>query len=358
MTTFYEFTKNRERRKKMKTLRSLSFLTVLVLIGMLFCTTVVSAKAIELSLGLIVPPKHLRYLAVIEPWMKMIEEKTKGAVKINAYFNMTLAPAREMFDATVKGLADISETYTFDPPGKFLITQTMALPETGFKTSINCSRALWHLYKTFPEMKEEYKGVKVLWLHTTPAMKLMMKRKAVHSLEDLKGLKIAVSGDLGVKVAKALGFSPVTMPTANIYEAQDKGVIDGHVRPSELLISRSFYEVTKYAIDVDLGHDLFFIAMNPNTYNKLPSDTQKVFDKLSGDWAVDFTGKEWDKFELDAENQAKAKGIEYISLSPQEMARWRKSLVPIQEEYAAELESKKLPGKKILEELKKFGAKK
>jgi TRAP-type C4-dicarboxylate transport system substrate-binding protein len=206
--------------------------------------------------------------------------------------------------------------------------------------------------------KEEYKGVKVLWLHTTPAMKLMMKKKVVRSLEDLKGLKIAVSGDLGVKVAKALGFSPVTMPTANIYEAQDKGVIDGHVRPSELLISRSFYEVTKYAIDVDLGHDLFFIAMNPNTFNKLTPDAQKVFDKLSGDWAVDFTGKEWDKFELDAENQAKAKGIEYISLSPQEMARWKKSLVPIQEEYAAELESKKLPGKKILEELKKFGARK
>jgi TRAP-type C4-dicarboxylate transport system substrate-binding protein len=333
----------------MKTLRSLSILMVLVFAGMLFCTTVTSAKPTELSLGLIVPPKHLRYLHVIEPWMKMIEEQTKGAVKINPYFNMTLAPAAQLFDATVKGLADISETYTFDPPGKFLMTQTMALPETGFKTSLSCSRALWHLYKTFPEMqKEEYKGAKVLWLHTTPAMKLMMKKKAVRSLEDLKGLKIAVSGDLGVKVAKAL----------DIYVAQDKGVIDGHIRPSELLISRSFYEVTKYAIDVDLGHDLFFIAMNPNTFNKLAPDAQKVFDKLSGDWAVDFTGKEWDQFESDAENQAKAKGIEYISLSPQELARWRKLLVPIHEQYAAELESKKLPGKKIFEELKKFGEKK
>jgi TRAP-type C4-dicarboxylate transport system substrate-binding protein len=189
-------------------------------------------------------------------------------------------------------------------------------------------------------------------------MKLMMKKKPVRSLEDLKGLKIAVSGDVGVKVAKALGFAPVTMPTADIYVAQDKGVIDGHIRPSELLISRSFHEVTKYAIDVDLGHDLFFIAMNQNTFNKLPPDAQKVFDKLSGDWAVDFTGKEWDKFESDAEKQAKAKGIEYISLTPQEMARWRKLLAPIQEEYAADLEAKKLPGKKILAELRKFGAKK
>ncbi len=339
--------------------RKTGMLLMAVMYGVFFCATAaLAAKPIELSLGLIVPPKHLRYLHVIEPWMKMIDEQTKGAVKINPYFNMTLAPAAQLFDATVKGLADISESYTFDPPGKFLMTNSLTMPETGFKTSISCSRALWHIYKAIPEMKEEYKGVKVLWLHTTPAMKLMMKRKPVRSLEDLKGLKIAVSGDVGVKVARALGFSPVTMPTGDIYVAQDKGVIDGHIRPSELLISRSFHEVTKYAIDVDLGHDLFFIAMNPNTFNKLPADAQKMFDKLSGDWAVDFTGKEWDKFESDAEGQAKAKGIEYISLSPQELARWRKLLAPIQEEYAAELESKKLPGKKILEELKKFGAKK
>jgi len=335
-------------------------LVAVIFVAMFFFTTLASAaQPTELSLGLIVPPKHLRYLHVIEPWMKMVEEQTKGAVKINPNFNMTLAPANQLFDATVKGLADISESYTFDPPGKFLMTGSLTMPETGFSTSISASRALWHIYKTFPEMqKEEYKGVKLLWLHTTPAMKLMMKRKPVRSLEDLKGLKIAVSGDVGVKVAKALGFSPVTMPTGDIYVAQDKGVIDGHVRPSELLISRNHWEVTKYAIDVDLGHDLFFIAMNPNTFNKLPPDAQKVFDKLSGDWAVDFTGKEWDKFESDAENQAKAKGIEYISLSPQELARWRKLLAPIQEEYAAELESKKLPGKKIIEELRKFGAKK
>jgi TRAP-type C4-dicarboxylate transport system substrate-binding protein len=340
----------------MKKLKSLSILMVLVLVGMLFCTTVASAKPVELSLGLIVPPKHLRYLHVIEPWMKMIEERTKGAVKINPYFNMTLAPAAELFDATVTGLADLSESYTFGNPGKFSMTESLMLPETGFKTSVSCSGAVWHLYKTFSEVKAEYKGVKLLWLHTTPAAKLMLKKKAVRSLEDLKGLKIAVSGP-GVKVAKALGFSPVTMPTADIYVAQDKGVIDGHIRPTELLVSRRHAEVTKYAVDVDMGHDIFFIAMNINTWNKLPPDVQKVFDQLSGDWAVGFTGKEWDKFDKDAETQVKATGIEFISLSPQESARWRKLLVPIHEEYAAELESKKLPGKKIFQELKKLSEK-
>jgi TRAP-type transport system periplasmic protein len=342
--------KANNKEEEMKSSRALPYVMLLVFVGMLSLSTLASAKQ-ELSLGLIVPPKHLRYLQVLEPWSKMIEERTKGAVKINPYFNMTLAPAAEMFDATVSGLADLSESYTFGNPGKFSMTENLMLPETGFKTSISCSRAVWHLYKTFPEVKAEYKGVKLLWLHTTPAAKLMMKKKPVRSLEDLKGLKIAVSGAIGVKVAKALGFTPVTMPTADIYVAQDKGVIDGHIRPTELLVSRRFFEVTKYAIDVDLGHDIFFIAMNPNTWNKLSPDVQKVIEGLSGDWAVDFTGKEWDKFDKDAETEVKAKGVEFISLTAQESAKWKKLLVPIQEEYAAELESKKMPGKKILGEL-------
>ena len=44
--------------------------------------------------------------------------------------------------------------------------------------------------------------------------------------------------------------------------------------------------------------------------------------------------------------------------SPLDCGSGRKALAPIQEEYAADLEAKKLPGKKILEELRKFGAKK
>ena len=330
------------------------FILTLALIGVLFCINNIMAKPIELSLGLIIPPKHLRYIHVFEPWIKMIEEKTKGAVKINPYFNMTLAPAAELFDATVSGVADLSESYTFGIPGKFPLSEILQLPETGFRTSLSNSRALWHIYKTFPEVKAEYKGVKLLWLHSTPSMKLMLKKKPVRSLEDLKGLKIAVSGATMVKMGKALGFTPVTMPTADIYVAQDKGVIDGHIRPSELLVSRRFLEVTKYGIEnIDLGHDLFFVAMNPKTFEKLPPEVQKVFEELSGDWAVDFTGKAWDKFDKDAEDEVKKKGFEYITLSKSEVERWIKLLAPVKDEYVAELEAKKLPGKKVWEELKK-----
>jgi TRAP-type transport system periplasmic protein len=311
-------------------------------------------KPIELSLCLMTPPKHLRVIHVFEPWIKMVDEKSGGRLKIKPYFSSTLAQPQETFDAVESGVADMGESYTFGNPGRFLLSETLMLPEMGFPKGEDCGKALWHLYKTFPEVANEYKGVKMLWLHATPGAVLNMKKKPVKTLEDLKGMKIAVSGATMVKVGKVLGLSPVTMQTGDIYEAGDKGVIDGFVRPVELLISRKFHEVAKWVTEVDLGHDLFFIVINQKKFDALPPDLQKVLTDLSGDWAVDFTGKAWDKFDTDARTDVKAKGIEFINLPAQEEARWKKVLAPVGEEYAAELEAKKLPGKKVFDELKKL----
>lgn len=337
-------------------MKRLFTLTILGFTLVMFLAVNVPAK--DLSLNLMTPPKHLRTTNVFEPWIKMIGDRTKGAIKINCYFSNTLSPLSEMYDSTVSGVSDITESYTFAVPGRFSLTEFLMLPEMGFRTSSSCSRAMWQLYKTVPEVKAEYPNVKMLWLHATPGAKLMTRKKAVKSLDDLKGLKIGVSGATMVKVAKALGFAPVTIPTPDLYVAAEKGVIDGFIRQSELLISRKLYEVTKYVTNIDLGHDLFYVIMNQKSWDTLAPDVQKVFTELSGDWAVDFTGKAWDKFDDEVEAEVRAKhGVEYITLSSQEMAQWTKLLVPIKNEYAAELEAKKLAGKKVLDALNKLAGK-
>ncbi len=82
----------RRKEKSMKPSKALFWLLVVLFLATISSTALAQSKPIELSLGLIVPPKHLRYLTVMEPWIKMVEERTKGAVKINPYFTMTLAP--------------------------------------------------------------------------------------------------------------------------------------------------------------------------------------------------------------------------------------------------------------------------
>jgi hypothetical protein len=62
--------------------------------------------------------------------------------------------------------------------------------------------------------------------------------------------------------------------------------------------------------------------------------------ELSGDWAVEFTGKAWDKFDQEAAVDVKAKGIEFINMPNQEVGQMAEPLAPIKDEYAADLEAK------------------
>jgi len=194
----------------------------------------------------------------------------------------------------------------------------------------------------------------MLWLHTTPGIKLITRKKPVRSLEDLKGLKIRVSGATAVKMGKALGFTPVSMDIGDLYLGLEKGVIDGVALPSEILVSRRLGEVTKYVTNIDLGHDAFFVVMNEKSWKGLPDDVKKVFEELSGEWAVEFTGKAWDKFDQEAVGQNKAAGIEYLELEAAEKAKWKNLLAPVKDEYAAELEAKGLPGKKVLSDIQQM----
>jgi len=334
--------------------KKLAVIVAVMVAGMFFFAPLASAKPLELSLSLVTPPKHLRNINVINPWVKMIEERTGGKVKMTVYYAAALAPPPQTFESTVSGVADISEGLVYATPGRFPLTETVMLPELGLETSLSCSKALWQLYQTVPELQKEWQGVKMLWLHTTPGIKLITRKKPVRSLEDLKGLKIRVSGATAVKMGKALGFTPVSMGIGDLYLGLEKGVIDGVALPSEILVSRRLGEVTKYVTDIDLGHDAFFVVMNENSWKGLPDDVKKVIEELSGEWAVEFTGKAWDKFDQEAVGKNKASGIEYIELEAAEKAKWKNLLAPVKGEYAAELDAKGLPGKKVLSDIQKM----
>ena len=331
-------------------------LGLVALVGLMFWSSVAPAAPIELSLSLMIPSRHNRYVYVLDPWIKMIEERTKGNVKVTVYFANALASPTEMFDSTVSGLADITENSTWANAGRFLLTDMVMLPELGIKTSLGASQSLWNLYKTVPEVRAEYKGVKVLWLHASPPMRVATTKKAIRNVEDLKGLKIWVIGSTPVRTGKALGFSPVSMSPGDVYLSLEKGVIDGCMADNEIFVSRKFVDVCKYYTEIDVALTPFFVIMNQQKWDSLPPDVKKVFEELTGDWAVEFTGKIRDKKEKEAVAAAKAKGIEYITFSAQEKAKLQKLLAPVKEAYADELEAKGLPGKKVLQELMKMGA--
>ncbi|MFH1488119.1 MAG: hypothetical protein ABII06_04390 [Pseudomonadota bacterium] len=99
--------------------REISFIMAALLVTIFLGTGLASAKTIDLNLSLFIPQRHNRYQFVLKPWTQMIQERTKGQVKITPYFTMALNPLAEFFSATENGIVDIAEGVTNYTVGRF-----------------------------------------------------------------------------------------------------------------------------------------------------------------------------------------------------------------------------------------------
>jgi TRAP-type C4-dicarboxylate transport system substrate-binding protein len=76
--------------------------------------------------------------------------------------------------------------------------------------------------------------------------------KPVRTAEDVKGLRIRAAGHT-VALAKALGASPINVPSSEIYEVLQRGQVDCVFAPPSFLSTYSLGELAKYVVNVNAG---------------------------------------------------------------------------------------------------------
>jgi TRAP-type C4-dicarboxylate transport system substrate-binding protein len=306
---------------------------------------------IELTLSSWVGIGHNHHKNVLVPWARMVEERSKGRLKVTIYPGGTLGKPADHWDMVTDGIADIgfgTHNYT---AGRFPLTSVGDLPFI-FKTAKGGSRAVWELYRR--HLKKEHEGVKVLWLFIHPPGQFHMTKKPVKTLEDLSGMKIRAPGGQVAAVVRALGAVPVTMAAPDTYNALERGVVDGTVFPWEAIFGFKLSEVIKHHTVANLYVTTFFFTMNQKKYDGLPPDLKKVIDDLSGAWGAEFAGAAWDKGEEDGITAARKAGAATYTLPPAERQRWIQKAKPVEDTWIAGMEAKGLPGRQVLADLREL----
>jgi len=262
---------------------------------------------------------------------KKVEEYTKGEVQIKLYAPNQLIKSKEVFTALQRGAIEAAGTnllyYAGVVPEAFGSWLPYAWPDT--REAMNLY--LNHGYMDVLREATAKHGIHYVVPIACGSLGLITKFP-VHKMEDLQGKKIRAAGSVGTFI-QMLGGAPVSISPSEQFMALQRGTVDGMYYTLYALEAFSFHEVVDYII-----YPLF---TTPGFIDILFS--QKVWDGLSPAHqdAINRAAMEafWRSAFLSEITDARAKaffkekGLEEITLAPEEFKRFREVAVKLYDEY-------------------------
>lgn len=294
------------------------------------------------------PPPH--WANYCNSWLlDEIEKRTNGQIKIKMYVAQSLGKAVEHYNMVTTGRVEIAEFTTGFAPGVFPLCDVLQLPFM-WNESLKGSIVANDLFRKGYLDETLTRDVKLLSLNLTEPLKIWTTKPA-HNMDDLKGLQLRVSGGLDAKTTEALGATPIMMPLPEIYQAIEKGVIDGAITGFSTGMAFKLHEVAKYAIDVPANIAVHMHVMNKKLWDSLPKNTQQILSQIFREneihWSVTI-----DILESRSREVATKKfGVKIYTPPPAELEKMKAATAGVKDAWIAALEKKGLPGRKTYEAL-------
>jgi TRAP-type mannitol/chloroaromatic compound transport system substrate-binding protein len=171
-------------------------------------------------------PAHFPIMGTgVDEFAKRCNELSGGTLEIKVFAKNILVPAMQVFDACSAAQIDAFHSGVYYWKGKNLAFSIFG----GMPLGLTSEEMITWLkfgggYDLWRELYGKFNLYPLIGGTTGPQMGGWFK-KPIHSLADLKGLKMRIPG-LGGEVMKKLGVNPVLLPAGEIFTALDRGTID------------------------------------------------------------------------------------------------------------------------------------
>ncbi len=290
-----------------------------------------AAEPMTLKFSFPGPPTSTNLTGGLAPWARDVEKASDGTLKIQIFTGGTIANIRNTYDRLLNNVIDIGYSTPASYGGVFKGTSVVDLPFL-VHDIVPGSVALWKLYADGP-LAQEYAKVHPLALYLYPGSGLQTKRP-IHTMADLKGLKIGVQGITNARLMEHLGGTPITLTTTENYQGLQRGLVDGVQMGWTGFVQFKLQEVTDYHLDVSFGTPAGFTLMSNATYAKLPAKAKAAVDKYSGEPFSRRMGVALAKTAAFQKNYvAKLPAHHMVSLDSEEEARWEAAAGPVVQEW-------------------------
>ena len=126
-----------------------------------------------------------------------VEKLTEGRIKFEFYWNESLVKTKEMPKAIQRGVCDIAWTAASYHPAEvplWTLSRTFLFHPNGDDAAF-IARKAWALFDSSKDLQADYERIgQTAWFCTPYDSYPLYSRKIVKNLEDMKGMRLRVSG--------------------------------------------------------------------------------------------------------------------------------------------------------------------
>ena len=282
-----------------------------------------------------------------ERFKELAERYTEGRVKVEVYPNSQLYKDKEEVEALQLGAVQMlcPSLSKFGPLGarEFEVFDLpYILPDKAALRRVTDGALGAKLFR-----KLDTKGITGL-AYWDNGFKLMSANKPLRDPADFRGIKMRIQSSKVLEAQmKALGALPQVLAFSDVYQAMQTGVVDGAENTPSNMFTQKHHEVQKWATLSDHGYIGYAVIVNKKFWDGLPGPVRDVLARAMTE-ATAYANESAQKDNDDALAEMRRSGrIQFIELTPEQKAAWRKVLEPVQAEMTSRV------GKDTIEEFRR-----
>jgi len=253
--------------------------TIAIFICLVCTLTCLAVEKVEYKWKLACPWTREQVDQNLQLFCDLVNTYSDGRMEIELFTHGILGGHDEMFHAVQEGSLEMAQgaAYVHLVPGGMLFWMPWTVENYGqlAKAFEYPSGILYQIgNKAFEEV-----GLKFIYDIFDGPYGLANNVRPIKTPDDFKNLKFRVSGSLGYvraleNMGKGTGLTLHTIPYADVYNALDRGVIDGCWSLWPSLVDEKQHEVLKYVTALDWAWGVGAIVVNKEKWDSLPEELQ------------------------------------------------------------------------------------
>lgn len=287
------------------------------------------AEPLQITAATYIPPSYNDLYGGFEIFMEEAESASDGAITFDWYDSETLLEADQLVPGLTQGVADLIFTTSSYISSTYPILGVYELPFllNDFEQQ---REALAFDGDVRQFLNEQLRKQNLLSLGTMPTtfQWIWTVDEPIMEPADVRGMRIRVAGPLEGRTVEALGGSPVTMSSAEIYEALERGTIDGVLSYIGTIPGRSLQEVVNYGTAANFGAYSVDAYVRADWFDGLPEAHQEALLEAGRRQTEEGTEQMVQVHEREYRKTIEAAGVEIVELNDQQVEAFEEAVRP------------------------------